>query len=325
MVPLPSNPSEIKEGETETFNKLLKILNEKIDAMQSETGAGKALSNSITGALPGVEVVSQKVIGAHDVTVVKVNSESDFSKWIDNFAAQKSLEKKQITGEFKNGLMSYLKRNINYFAFDVVDLNETETTIKPLIYEFTSNYFYFPMLISGISEINNSQTNVNLFLIFNNNLKLPSQIWHGNYNYWVGDNGLDINLTNDELKSVSQDLVSLFTGDVAVRSFKMNGKLSEINKDLMLFPQILQNNLRIGMRNDDVKILQQLLINEGFWESDAGVTGYFGPATKNAVMKFQAQYKTEILEPLGLLSPTGFFGPYTRNYLNKNIFISVKK
>jgi peptidoglycan hydrolase-like protein with peptidoglycan-binding domain len=156
-------------------------------------------------------------------------------------------------------------------------------------------------------------------------LKLPSQIWHGNYNYWVGDNGLDINLTNDELKSVSQDLVSLFTGDVAVRSFKMNGKLSEINKDLMLFPQILQNNLRIGMRNDDVKILQQLLINEGFWESDAGVTGYFGPATKNAVMKFQAQYKTEILEPLGLLSPTGFFGPYTRNYLNKNIFISVKK
>lgn len=326
VVPLPTEPSEIKEGETEIFKNLVKILNEKINAMQTlRTGKGEGFDEeNVSGVVPGVEIIFQKIIGAHDVTVVKVNKKEDFSKWIDDFTAQKSLEKKQVSEEFKNGLLNYLKRNINYFVFDVVNLNETKTTVKPLIYKFKSNYFYFPMLVSGISEISDSQTKVNLFLIFNESLKLPRQIWHGSYNYWVNDDGVDIKLSNDELKSVSEDLSSLFSADIIARRFEISGKLNEINKDLMLFPGILTSNLRIGIRNNDVKILQQLLINEGFWESEVGATGYFGPITKRAVMKLQNQYKTQILEPLGLSSPTGFFGPYTRKYLNENIFIGGK-
>jgi len=324
VVPLPTEPSEIKEGETEIFDKLVKILNEKIAAMQNlQTGKGEGFG-APAGAVPGVEIVFQKTIGAHDVTVVKVNKEEDFSKWIDDFTTQKSLEKKQISEEFKNGLLNYLKRNINYFVFDIANLNEAKTTVKPLIYKFKSDYFFFPILVSGISEISDSQTKMNLFLIFNDGLELPRQFWHGNYSYWVYDNGVDIKLTNDELKSVSENLSSLFSANIIARRFEISGKLSEINKDLMLFPRILTSNLRIGIKNNDVKILQQLLINEGFWEAEVGVTGYFGPITKKAVMKLQNQYKTQILEPLGLSSPTGFFGPYTRKYLNENIFIGVK-
>jgi len=325
VVPLPTKPSEIKEGETVIFEKLVKILNEKIDAMQEQNLSGDGESGfNAPGATKGVEVIFQKIIGAHDVTVVRVNKQEDFSKWIDDFSTQKTFEKKQISEEFKAGLQSYLKRNINYFVFDIVNLSETQTTIKPLIYRFKSNYFYFPMLVSGISEISDSQTKVNLFLVFNESLELPRRIWQGGHNYWVNDDGVDIKLTNAELKDVSQDLVVLFNNDVIVRRFEMSGKLSEINKDLMLFPQLLQSNLKMGMRSNDVKILQQLLINEGFWESEVGVTSYFGSVTKKAVMKFQNQYKRQILEPLGLSGPTGFFGPYTRKYLNENIFIGVK-
>ncbi|MCX6811889.1 MAG: peptidoglycan-binding protein [Candidatus Berkelbacteria bacterium] len=321
VVPLPAEPSEIKEGETEIFDKLVKILNEKINAMQAPTLGEDGKSEGINA---GVEIVFQKTIGAHDITVVKVNKGEDFSKWVDDFATKKILEKKQVSEEFKNGLLNYLKRDINYFVFDIANLNEAKTTVKPLIYKFKSNYFYFPMLVSGISEISESQTKVNLFLIFDESLKLPSQVWHGNYNYWVNDNGFDIKLNNDELKSISENLSSLFGTNIIVRRFEMNGKLNEISKDLMLFPQILTSNLSMGIRNNDVKILQQLLINEGFWESEVGATGYFGPITRKAVMKLQNQYKTQILEPLGLSSPTGFFGPYTRKYLNENIFIGVK-
>lgn len=323
VIPLPAEPSEIKEGETEIFEKLVKILNEKINAMLTklnwrDIGLGEAAPAA------GVEIIFQKIIGAHDVTVVKVNKEEDFSKWIDDFTAQKSLDKKQVSEEFKNGLLNYLKRDINYFAFDIANLNEEKTTVKPLIYKFKSNYFYFPILVSGISEISDSQTKVNLFLIFDENLKLPRKIWQGSHNYQVNDNRVNIELNNNELKSVSEDLSSLFSANTIVRRFEMNGKLNEINKDLMLFPQILTGNLSIGIRNDDVKILQQLLINEGFWESEVGATGYFGSITKKAVMKLQDQYKTQILEPLGLTSPTGFFGPYTRKYLNENVFIGVE-
>jgi len=323
VVPLPAEPSEIKESETEIFDRLVKILNEKINAMLT-TLNWKDISFGETAPAAGVEVVFQKIIGSHDVTVVKVNKEEDFSKWVDDFITEKKLDKKQVSEEFKNGLLNYLKRNINYFVFDIANLNEEKTTVKPLIYKFKSDYFYFPILVSGISEISDSQTKVNLFLIFDENLKLPRKIWQGSYNYWVNDNRVDIKLNNDELKSISEDLASLFSANIIVRRFEMNGKLSEINKDLMLFPQILTGNLSIGIRNNDVKILQQLLINEGFWESEVGATGYFGPITKKAVMKLQNQYKTQILEPLGLLSPTGFFGPYTRKYLNENVFIGAK-
>jgi len=324
VLPLPTEPLEIKEGETEIFDKLVKILNEKINAMPP-TPLMEGVANAPTGAEPeGVKIVSQKVIGAHDITVVKVLKENDFSKWIDDFATEKGLEKKQISERFKKGLLNYLQRDIKYFVFDIANLSDTKTTIKPLIYKFKSNYFYFPLLISGISEIGDSEGKVSLFLIFNENLKLPGKIWHGDRYYFINDNNSNIKLTIDELKGVSEYLSSLFNTDVFVRSFQLVGKLSEINKDVMLFPQILTNNLKIGTKSNDVKILQQLLINEGFWESELDATGYFGPATKKAVMKLQNQYKTQILEPLGLSTPTGFVGPYTRKYLNENFSIGME-
>lgn len=325
-VPLPANPTEIKEGDSAIFDKLVVLLNEKINNLRAQNSgaAGSALSDSKEAGAPAVEIMLQKMIGAHDVTVVKVNNPDEFSNWIDGFAAGKKLEKKQVSDEFKNGLKSYLKRGINYFVFDVAVLGDEKTTIKPLVYRFPTNYFYFPMLVSGVSEIADSQTSVNLFLIYPDTVKLPQSIWPSGGDYWVSDDHLELSLTNKELRGVSEPLASMFAGDVSSRTFRMNGLLSKINKDLMLFPQLLTSNLKIGMANNDVKILQQLLINEGFWQSDADVTGYFGPATKSAVMKFQEKNKAEILTPLGLSAPTGFFGPYTRKYLNENIFVGTK-
>jgi hypothetical protein len=326
VVPLPAQPGDIKEEDPGVFSKMVTLLNAKISAMQSQrydintkgaSGSGGALT-----AAPSVEIVMQKTIGAHDITVVKVNVADDFSNWIDGFASGKNLAQKPISQTFKNGLQSYLKRGINYFAFDVLNLNDQNITVKPLVYQFDTRYFYFPLLISGISEIGDSQTHVNLFLVFNKDWKLPPQIWQ-NYgdNYYVGDSNLDIELTNAELKGISERSASLFFDGVKVRRFSMSGTLSVINKDLMIFPRLFSSNLKMGMYNDDVKILQQLLINEGFWNSNASVSSYFGQVTKQAVMIFQQKNSDQILKPLGLNAPTGFFGPYTRNYLNNNIFI----
>ncbi|GAG18801.1 unnamed protein product, partial [marine sediment metagenome] len=76
-------------------------------------------------------------------------------------------------------------------------------------------------------------------------------------------------------------------------------------------------NLGLGMSGDDVKALQEILINEGVWESEVEATGYFGSITKSAVIKYQEKYAAEILEPLGLTKGTGFVGSSTRAHLNK--------
>ncbi len=77
-------------------------------------------------------------------------------------------------------------------------------------------------------------------------------------------------------------------------------------------------DLRYGMKNDQVKCLQQFLKAQGKDIYPEGlVTGYFGPLTRSAVIRFQEKYAKEILEPLGLKKGTGFVGPKTRAKINE--------
>ncbi len=66
------------------------------------------------------------------------------------------------------------------------------------------------------------------------------------------------------------------------------------------------HNLSVGVRSEDVKRLQLLLIQQGFL-ADGLSTGYFGQFTKSAVVKFQTKYG---------LPTTGYFGPMTRAKIN---------
>ncbi len=79
---------------------------------------------------------------------------------------------------------------------------------------------------------------------------------------------------------------------------------------------VFTRQLSLGNRGGDVLALQDILIYEGFLNSKLN-TSYFGENTKQAVMKFQEKYKTEILSPLGLITPTGFVGQKTLNKLNE--------
>lgn len=69
-------------------------------------------------------------------------------------------------------------------------------------------------------------------------------------------------------------------------------------------------DLTIGMRHEDVRILQKILNARGFTISSAGVgspgneTTYFGPATRSALIRFQLEKK---IKPA-----VGYFGPLTR-------------
>ncbi len=69
-------------------------------------------------------------------------------------------------------------------------------------------------------------------------------------------------------------------------------------------------DLTEGMSGADVKCLQALL-------NVTPQTGYFGPLTKSAVIKFQEDNAASILTPLGLTSGTGYVGAKTRAKLNE--------
>jgi len=82
--------------------------------------------------------------------------------------------------------------------------------------------------------------------------------------------------------------------------------------------QKFEKDLYYGMRSSQVRCLQEFLKLQGKEIYPEGlVTGFFGPLTKLAVIRFQNKYAQEILYPLGLKNGTGFVGKFTRKKINK--------
>lgn len=78
----------------------------------------------------------------------------------------------------------------------------------------------------------------------------------------------------------------------------------------------LARNLSQGARGDDVKSLQELLIKEGLLPVGS-TSGFFGKLTREAVIKFQEKYASDVLKPAGLSKGNGFIGPGTRKKMNE--------
>jgi peptidoglycan hydrolase-like protein with peptidoglycan-binding domain len=64
-----------------------------------------------------------------------------------------------------------------------------------------------------------------------------------------------------------------------------------------------ERNLRLGLRGDDVRALQEYLRGTGHFPAGQAATGFFGPLTRRAVAEWQAANN---------LPSTGFFGPLSR-------------
>lgn len=79
-----------------------------------------------------------------------------------------------------------------------------------------------------------------------------------------------------------------------------------------------QNDLFLGLSGAEVKCLQVFLKNQGTEiYPESLVTGFFGFATKGAVVRFQEKHYSEILAPAGLTKGNGYFGYFTRQKTNQ--------
>jgi peptidoglycan hydrolase-like protein with peptidoglycan-binding domain len=87
-------------------------------------------------------------------------------------------------------------------------------------------------------------------------------------------------------------------------------------------PYTFTRSLKLGDKGEDVRQLQIFLNNQGFTIANSGPgskgneTTFFGLATRNALIRFQNAYRSEILTPFNLSQGTGHFGPATIRKVN---------
>ncbi|MBI4193388.1 MAG: peptidoglycan-binding protein [Candidatus Colwellbacteria bacterium] len=81
--------------------------------------------------------------------------------------------------------------------------------------------------------------------------------------------------------------------------------------------QPFTKNLGLGSTGSEVTLLQQFLAKNKELYPQGIVSGYFGPLTKAAVIRFQNKYASTVLAPIGLSAGTGYVGTLTRAELNE--------
>ncbi len=106
----------------------------------------KSLMSSI---ISPIEIRSHKKIGAHDVTVIKVNNVSYFRSWVNQFFKKNGLPQKEKYPFVEEIVRSYVKRGIRYFVFDLVNVTKKTTSVVPLAYRFKTDKIFYPLITSN--------------------------------------------------------------------------------------------------------------------------------------------------------------------------------
>lgn len=108
-------------------------------------------------------------------------------------------------------------------------------------------------------------------------------------------------------------LVAFLAASFGIPAYAQTGTQSAFTK-----------NLTLGSSDPQVTLLQQFLNmypDTRIADTGAGAPGnetaYFGPLTRDAVIRFQEKYAADVLAPSGLLEGTGYVGPATRGKLNE--------
>lgn len=151
VLPLPSEP-KVSRGDFATFKKATEILNKHLpQSPVAQPSSGLSLGPmSIPGVTPGM-VTFHKQLGAHDVTVMKVQDPHKFVAWSEKALRSLGSKNAAIPAWMQERIKSYLKDGINWFVFDSTQIGTGVQSKEPLRYRFATKRLFYPLKITSVS------------------------------------------------------------------------------------------------------------------------------------------------------------------------------
>jgi hypothetical protein len=232
VLPLPSMP-KIQTGSFDSFEAIQRLINMHMPRPSPGWPGKETLG--VAPPPPAVEILFHERIGAHDITVAKANDYVGFVEWARNFVGEAGFS---LPSRAEPIIEQYIKDDVRYFVFDIVEITEQESSIEPIVYEFETPVLYYPLVISTLIP---GETKITLFLITEPQLAkwtwTESTVWPLSLAYYLSAEDIPISfeLTPGELASIDTRIAELFEGSPAqLTVLKYEGPLQWLTRDLKL-------------------------------------------------------------------------------------------
>jgi len=208
IIPLPSQPA-IQQGSFDSFVRIGELLDEHFARRYHWWDCPGGMEEGTTG----VEIVFHEKIGAHDIWVVKAHDAGEFVKWTDDFLVQNEIDHTISSPELESLAVHYIEHNIDFFVFDLMELGSKARSVEPIVYEFQTDFLYYPLTISSIIA---GETYIRLFLLTPQPLDLgDSSESHFGVMHIAHAHGdpIQCRLSEEEITSINSQLSELLGGD----------------------------------------------------------------------------------------------------------------
>lgn len=232
FLPLPSQPKVVL-GNRGSFQAVEKVLARRgVRFYKKKVRSAKGDLGGTDGG-EAFRITFHQRLGAHDVTVVKVNRPDEFVDWIQEKAKALAGSQTSLPEGIRKLIAKYLNEyRCPYFVFDVIEVTPDPRSIQPIIYEFESLLLFYPLEISSTFH---GQTSINL-IVFSADQINPDPLWKLNFqtssSSWV--DGAD-------MQEVLPRLKELLGERALVQAFRYSGNIHR-----------LRGNIAAGWRRDSL-------------------------------------------------------------------------
>ncbi|MEE8368646.1 MAG: DUF2330 domain-containing protein [Thermoanaerobaculia bacterium] len=227
VLPLPAEP-KVTKGDIEIFSRAVNIINSHRRA--KNRGAVRKRNGGKLAA-PAGRVTFHEKIGAHDLSVIHVESADGFVDWVNTFLKRQGVEAPEIPAPLRRAVDEYLADGFVWFVFDVVELGTSPNTQEAIQYRFESDGLYYPLRISRTEK---GDTDIELLVL---TPKLLSD-FPGLPISRLNLKHKPVILSSAELRSLSKE-VDLLLGSkpqMKLRIWKIHGRLDSFSADLIARP-----------------------------------------------------------------------------------------